>query len=348
MPKTAKERKHRGVFERNKGSKIWWVRYTDVDGKRKARCVGTFSDAVNAYEAEKVRIRKGEWTGGLQPRKNIVRVTELCDDGLTYSARNHRDTKNFKQRIEVIRAAFGSRIADSLKPAEVQDWLHKNAEWTPATRNRYRAAFSKILKLGIQNQKVQRNVARLVPQRAEDNRRLRWLSPDEETRLRENLKACYLQQLDIALNTGMRKSEQFGLVWDDVDLHRAELHLSRTKNGNKRVVKLNSLAVQALLDLKDSHERLGLPANAPLFLNARNIPIADPREWFQNACENVNISGATWHTLRHTFASRLVMAGVDLRTVQELMGHKTQAMTVRYAHLSEEHKTKALELIVSK
>ena len=57
MPRKPKEKKHRGVFEKEKGSGIYWVRFMDVDGKRKARCVGTFSDAVNFYEAEKVRVR---------------------------------------------------------------------------------------------------------------------------------------------------------------------------------------------------------------------------------------------------------------------------------------------------
>lgn len=59
MPRKPKEKKHRGVFECDKGTGIYWVRFMDVDGKRKARCVGNFSDAVNFYEAEKVRIRKG-------------------------------------------------------------------------------------------------------------------------------------------------------------------------------------------------------------------------------------------------------------------------------------------------
>ena len=60
------------------------------------------------------------------------------------------------------------------------------------------------------------------------------------------------------------------------------------------------------------------------------------------------IEGVTWHTLRHTFASRLVMAGVDLKTVQELLGHKTMAMTARYAHLAPSHKLRALETLVTR
>jgi len=62
-----------------------------------------------------------------------------------------------------------------------------------------------------------------------------------------------------------------------------------------------------------------------------------PKEWFMACCQKAGIQDFTWHCLRHTFASRLVMAGVPLRKVQELMGHKTIAMTCRYAHLAPEH-----------
>jgi hypothetical protein len=72
-------------------------------------------------------------------------------------------------------------------------------------------------------------------------------------------------------------------------------------------------------------------------------PLRTPRQWFEEALEEAKISNFRWHDLRHTFASRLVMAGVDLRTVQQLMGHKTISMTVRYAHLAPEHQLAAVQ-----
>jgi len=63
-------------------------------------------------------------------------------------------------------------------------------------------------------------------------------------------------------------------------------------------------------------------------------------------CTNTSITRGVVHTIRYTFASRLVMAGVDLKTVQELMGHKTIAMTARHAHLAPTHKLRALETLV--
>jgi len=64
---------------------------------------------------------------------------------------------------------------------------------------------------------------------------------------------------------------------------------------------------------------------------------AGPRRWFEAALKDARITGFNWHCLRHTFASRLVMAGVDLGTVQELLGHKCIAMSVRYSHLAPKH-----------
>ena len=351
MPRKPKEKKHRGVFEKEKGSGIYWVRFMDVDGKRKARCVGTFSDAVNFYEAEKVRVRKRILAPVAGHRG--VRYSQLADEALKFSEAAHRDQRSFTQRIEFTREYFGNRVADTITPADIADWFSEMArerKWTPATINRYRAALSKAFKIGIQNGKVSSNPARLVPQRKEPAGKLRFLSEEEEVGLRQVLKdrPHSIPQLDIALNTGMRKSEQFSVTWDQVDFTQKFIHLSATKNGSDRYVSLNSEAIRALESLRETHKRLNLPKDATLFVSAQNKPMADPREWFGSACEEARIEGVTWHTLRHTFASRLVMAGVDLKTVQDLMGHKTIAMTARYAHLSPAHKLTALEKLVSK
>ena len=71
------------------------------------------------------------------------------------------------------------------------------------------------------------------------------------------------------------------------------------------------------------------------------------REWFEKCGEAAKIDNFTWHCLRHTFASNLVMRGVDIGTVQELMGHKTIQMTMRYAHLAPAHKLAAVERLAS-
>jgi site-specific recombinase XerD len=350
MPRKPREKKHRGVFERESGSGIWWVRFVDLDGKRKSRCIGTFNDAVDFYEGQKVRIRKGVIAPVVSHRG--IRYGVLLDDALTYSKTSHRDQRVFAQRVEVTREQFGNRIAETITPADISEWFTAMTDertWTPATVNRYRAAMSKAFKIGIQNRKVSSNPARLVPQRKEPPGKIRFLTNDEEKRLRAALKdrPFCIPQLDVALHTGMRKSEQFSVTWDQVDVAQKYIHLNVTKNGSDRYVSLNSEVLRALKELKETHASLNLPADSTLFLSHQKKPMSDPREWFSEACDEAKVQGVTWHTLRHTFASRLVMAGVDLKTVQELMGHKTIAMTARYAHLSPEHKLSALERLVT-
>jgi hypothetical protein len=77
--------------------------------------------------------------------------------------------------------------------------------------------------------------------------------------------------------------------------------------------------------------------------NAKGLPLSDPRHWFEPSLRAAKIRDFSWHCLRHTFAGRLVMAGVDLRTVEELLGHKNIAMTVRYPHLATAHTLAAVE-----
>jgi integrase len=129
-------------------------------------------------------------------------------------------------------------------------------------------------------------------------------------------------------------SEQYSLKWSQIDLERRQMYLPRTKNGDPRDVPLNGTALSALERLREESD------GSLVFPNAES-----PRGWFLAAVERAGLKDYTWHCNSHTFASRLVMAGVDLHTVGELLGHRTAQMTKRYAHLSVNHKQAAVERI---
>ena len=87
--------------------------------------------------------------------------------------------------------------------------------------------------------------------------------------------------------------------------------------------------------------------SVPVFPSARSGgALQGSRGWFPGALEAAKIERFTWHCNRHTFASRLVMAGVALRTVAELLGRRTLQMVIRYSHLAPEHQASAVDRLV--
>jgi len=213
---------------------------------------------------------------------------------------------------------LGGRDAETLKPSEIDRLLSGHSHWSPATANRHKTVLSKAYQLALKNGDVPTNPARLVDHRPKKNKRIRYLLPEEEDRLRDVMSftaPAQIAALQVALNTGMRKGEQFSLEWSQVDFARKRIYLSETKNGSDREIPLNRRCFAVLTSL---HEKR--PDNGAGFQSSRyDKPLRDPKKWFETALRNAQISNFTWHDLRHTFIRRLVMRGADLRTVQELV-----------------------------
>jgi len=171
-------------YSKGKGKQHLVGSLVDVDGKRKARCVGAFSDAVNFYEAEKVRVRKRIIAPIASHRG--VRYKQLVEAALVYNEQSHRDQRNFAQRLEATLDQFGHRMATPSHPRKSQSGSPK---WRTSESGRQRpSSLQGRNEQGVQtciaDGKVSRNPARLVPQRKESNGRVRFLSEQEEKRLR--------------------------------------------------------------------------------------------------------------------------------------------------------------------
>ena len=213
------------------------------------------------------------------------------------------------------------------------------------TRNRWRAAFSLIFRAGTDNEKITTNPAARVKRKTEDNGRFRFLTEKEEKTLTVAITdPNQLASLDISLHTGKRMSEQVGLKWSQVDVDKRMVTLTRTKNGRAHYIPLKAAALAAFRSLPAEHGKQ--TKDSPVFPNGSGEAVHTTRGWFEDAVARAGLTHNTWHCNRHTLASRLVMAGVDLRTVAELMNHKTIAMTMRYAHLAPEHKASAMDRFV--
>jgi integrase len=169
-------------------------------------------------------------------------------------------------------------------------------------------------------------------------KRLRYLMPDEVQRLISNCSDHLKPIVTLAVHTGMRKGETLSLRWDQVDFEKGIITLVDTKNDQHRYVPMDETVKSTLMGLerKGDYVFCGLRPGRPLVW----IELS-----FHNALEKSDIEDFKIHDLRHTFASNLIMAGVDLMTVKELLGHKTIEMTLRYAHLAPDHKMRAINIL---
>jgi integrase len=340
--------KQRGVFEKRIGSGIWWIQYFDSEGQRHREKVGRKSAALMLYQKRRSDIREGKKLPVLR-NTPVVKFEEIAADALEYSKSHNISFEDDVIRMKAILKEFAERPIAAIKPQDIERWLNQltkkvkgeDVALKPATLNRYRAMLSLTFRVAVQNGKLTLNPARLVRPRRENNAVIRYLLPEEERRLRAVANEFYphhVPELDLALNTGMRQGEQYNMVWENIDLERRLITIPQSKHGGIRHVELNDAAVAALL-------RAHAQGNGSehVFLNRYGLKLSKPREWFEAAIKKAGIPRFTWHCLRHTFASRLVMAGVDIRTVQELMGHKTIQMTCRYAHLGPQHRLAAVQ-----
>jgi site-specific recombinase XerD len=365
-PKTKPKReakKIRGVYECPVGSGVWWVQHFDVDGRRRREKVGPKSMAVELAEKRRSQKRAGvKLPERLRARPVMFRG--LADAALEYSKANKRSYQNDRYRMAPLVVQFGDRQAESILPEEFEKWLEGQAEarkWSPATKNRYIALFKLTYRLAERDRKVKINPARLLRMPKENNSRIRYLNqykpkptgidylkacPEEESRLRAVIAREYLHHLpefEIALGTGMRRSEMYAATWPNVDFEHHVLTVPRSKHGETRQVQLNS-SVLAILDFL----RTRAGDSKHVFLSMRNNdPLTANRHWFEDAVKKAGIEHFTWHDLRHTFGSRLAMRGVDLRKIQDLMGHKTISVTLRYVHISQPDLLAEVEKLVS-
>jgi integrase len=326
--------RQRGIFEKEMGSGLWWIRFADATGRIRREKVGTFEEAQ-----ARLKIRKEEAELGSLPRlawrRRPVSFRRIAEDALAYADQHKRSAGDDHIRMGKLLEWFGNSPADSITPRQME-LRFQGQNWTFATWNRYRALLSLTYRLAIRAGKVKENPARFVQHKTENNGRVRFLSRGEEENLRKVIRQNFSEhepELDLALHTGLRSGEQYGARWKEVDFEQRVFTIPLDKAGKTSHAPLSAAALRALLDLHHLHGKSEFIWGG----------MRSPRYWFEAAVKAARIESFTWHCLRHTFASRLVMSGADLRTVAELLRDKTLAMVMRYAHLAPDYKLAAVE-----
>ena len=330
----------------------WFVDILLPNGRRYRRVVGTKKQAEQVHKRVEAEIVGGKWD--LRKSENI-RFCDLIKEYLEYAMASKAKSTYKVDRYRInahLEPYFGDipvreisiQMVDKYKAMRVKDGA------SPCTINNELANLSHIFKMAIRWSYVEKNPVSQVDKMKLVKNPPRFLSQEEIGRLIDFAEGSHIQPVIItAIHTGMRKSELLNLQWSDIDFDQQTITVQskddwHTKNYKARVLKLTPFLEKTLRHHRDTQKSRGYKSEYVFTYQGRRI------KWgmdvgFNNIVKKAGLGNVTLHTLRHTFASQLVMVGVPLRYVQELMGHQSFQTTLQYAHLSEEHvKSQVLRL----
>lgn len=367
------------------GSKVWYLHYRIDGKRSKYRLGTnlTVAQAKDAAALKSGDIAKGidiqTQRKKLRNKTNAHTLKSFIEGA--YGEWRRANRKRADDTILRIKKQFYPLFKNtSLKDItawNVEKWktARLKAGIKPTTVNRDIAELKSVLSKAVEwNEISEHPLSRVKPAKVDNSPDVRYLAKDEEKRLRASLinrdkrikkerasanshrakrgyplypdlfKQVYVDHLTpmvlLSVNTGLRRGEVFNLHWEDISFNTNILTIkgSKAKSGNTRHIPLNNEAQKVLHDWQPKDSGLVFP-------NKDGNPLDNIKKSWGTLLKEAKITQFRWHDLRHHFASRLVMACVDLNTVRELLGHSDIKTTLRYAHLAPEHKAEAVERI---
>jgi len=312
----------------------WYIDYY-VEGKRRREAVGSnLKVAERALAKRHVQVAEHRFLDITKSPK--ISFEELSKTYMEYAKANKISWSRDGNSIQRLTKPFGGKSISQITPLSLENYKSERLkDAAPATVNRELACLKHMFTKAIQWHMATVNPVKQVRLLKENNQRLRYLTNDEVQRLLKELAPHIRPVVVCALYTGMRRGEILNLTWDDVDLKQGIIFVRQSKSGERREVPISSALAGVFKALPRTSDYLFSVGNGH---RMRSV-----REGFISATKRAGILNFTFHDLRHTFASHLVMSGVDLLAVKELLGHKSINMTLRYAHLSPDHKRRAVE-----
>jgi integrase len=310
----------------------WTIGYT-VGGRRVREAIGTnrqMAEAVlkkrivQALEGRHFNVRN---EGRIPFSAFAATYTERCISIL-------KSVKTERDRVQFWVREFGNRPLGQITRAELQDWqARKRQACKPATVNRIMCRLRHMFNRAVDWELLDQSPMKGIKFLPENNARLRYLSLEECQLLIDSCKAPHLRAIaTVALHTGMRSGEIRNLQWRDLDFDPGFLIVRDSKNGETRHIPTDSTVVELLRNWPHT------TGSEFVFTNSSGGRIGWLQHGFRKALGRAGLVDLHFHDLRHTFASQWMMAGGDLYVLRSILGHKSVAMTQRYAHLSPAYK----------
>jgi len=319
-------------------------------GRRYRRKIGPSKrQAELALKKVKVEIAENKFFDVKKQQK--VLFSEMAKEYIgRYAKINKKSFSRDEQSLGHLIPFFAGKYLYEISPQMIEDYKAKRLQEgvTGSTVNRELGCMKHIYTKAIEWGKATENPVKRVKLFKENNQRVRFLEKGEIKILLDVCPEFLKPIVIVALNTGMRQGEILNLKWDDIDLVRGIITIRNTKNNETRFIPLNSVLRNTFEKLKEKCKM-----DSPwVFCDDEGKRLSrfcnDIRRSFLKVLKEAGIKDFRFHDLRHTFASHLVMAGADIMTVKELLGHKTLEMTLRYSHLSPDFKRSTVELLCTR
>jgi len=322
--------------------KVYYIDYMAM-GKRKRERVGYDKrQAEQALRSRETDVIRGKFDG-IFPEPEFT-LESIRDQYMRYSrTAKAEDTARRDEGIldQHLIPKFGKVSLNQITLEQVEDYRaeRKAKNMAAATINKEIQTLKNIIKKAVEWGKIRTNlIADFKPLQTPPGR-VRYMELEEVPKL---MKACpeWLKPIVmINMNTGLRRGEVVNLQRKDIDKKNRLITIIKTKNNERKTVPMNNIVLHTIQSLPT---RLDTPY---LFTEKNGRPINRARvsTAFSRAAKKAGIEDFRLHDLRHHFASYLTMRGMGQRAVQELLGHKTPAMTARYSHLSKQYLREAVE-----
>jgi integrase len=325
-----------------------WYYEFQLRGVRHVKALGPITKTQAKREEQLARAKALEGTLAAQAPRSSPRFATFAHEYLPWYASSRRPSsaRRYRDALKPLVAFFGpERLAHlSLLSVERYKQYRLAQGVSPVTVNAELKTLRHMYSTALAWGKLTTNPLATLKRYRTAIRHMRTLSMDEEARLLAACSNTVRPLVLVALYAGLRRGELLALRWGHVDLaHRlVTVDAATAKSGKTRSIPLNATALAAFQGLYTGQTR-----DEPVFLNFYGQPLYDPNWGLRQAISRSGIAPCRLHDLRHTFASRLVQAGADLRSVQELMGHASLRDTERYLHLQPGQTRTAVALLDS-
>jgi integrase len=312
----------------------WYIDFTF--NKKRIRQFGGYTkeqarNTLIKMKAEKLDVKRGF----KKPASPDIGFMEFAREFIEiYSKQNKRSWGRDESALRVLERYFKGKAIREVTPELIERYKAKRkSEVAPGTINRELVFLKTLFNKAVEWGRLESSPVANVKKFREPSFKERILNASEMVRLLDISNSHLKPILIVALNTGMRRGEILSLKWENVNLSKRHIHIEDSKSGKSRDIPMNNAVVEALSQY-----------NKYVFHNpVTGGPLKSIKSSFRTACRRAEIKGLRFHDLRHTSATRMVEAGVDLVTVSRMLGHSTIQMTMRYAHPTPENMRLAVE-----